>query len=452
MRTGRQVRVMAIVCVGALGLATAACGSDDDNGTATTAAPPAETGSDTTEPSADGDGGCGDVGDAGSINVFLIPSPSSTSIQSFVPAFEAETCIKVNVSETPYGEAHQKQLLAYQQGNGQFDVAQFDNTFLAAFGAAGAMSPLDDYLANSPAYDIDDFSQGQQDYGKYGGDTLGLTLSTEPMIQWYRTDLYDELGLAPATTWDEYYDNAAALADAGLADGTIMGFGPNVSWWWMTLVWSFGGALYDDDLNPTANTPEAVEATEYLKSLLEVAPNGAISANGDDVTFKFLSSDIGSMVQYSGYYGFVLDPEANSFPDAIGTAKMPLGAEDITHLAGWNVGIPADSANKDQGWQFLEYVLGKDNARAYLESGAAAIGRTSITTDAELVAEQPYLELLSIPDSSRIERYPQLRVWPEMDVAIVQAVTSILTGDTDVQAGLDRLNRDLTPILAAEQG
>ena len=50
---------------------------------------------------------------SGEINVFLIPSPSSTSIQSFIPDFEAETGIKVNVSETPYGEAHQKQLLSY---------------------------------------------------------------------------------------------------------------------------------------------------------------------------------------------------------------------------------------------------------------------------------------------------------------------------------------------------
>jgi multiple sugar transport system substrate-binding protein len=394
---------------------------------------------------------CGETGDAGEIDVFLIPSPSSTAIQSFIPAFEEATCIAVNFSETPYGEAHQKQLLAYQQGDGQYDVAQFDNTFLAAFGAAGAMSPLDDYLAASAEYDIDDFSPGQQDYGKYDGETLGLTLSTEPMIQWYRTDLYDELGLEPATTWDEYLANAKALKDAG-HDGVLMGFGPNVSWWWMTLVWSFGGELYDDQLHPTVDSPEAVEATKYLQSLLEYAPDGAISANGDDVMFKFLGQDIGSIIQYSGYYGFTKDPSVTDFGDAIGTAKMPLGAVDITHLAGWNIGIPADSEDKDNAWKFLEFVLGKSNAEAYLNSGAAAIGRKSITENPDLVAENPYLELLTIPESSRIERYPQLKVWPEMDVAIVQAITGILSGQSGVEDGLAQLNEDLTPILAAENG
>ena len=449
----------------------ASCGSDDASSSASTEAgtePPSSTeapattdaGAATTEPGAAtstpgtdaAPEDCGETGDAGEISVFLIPSPSSTAIQSFIPAFEEATCIAVNFSETPYGEAHQKQLLAYEQADGQYDVAQFDNTFLAPFGAAGAMAPLDDYLANSAGYDIADFSEGQQDYGKYDGDTLGLTLSTEPMIQWYRTDIYDELGLEPATTWDEYIANAKAVVDAGKGDGAMMAFGPGASWWYMTLLWSFGGQLYDDDLTPTVNTPESVTAVEYMQQIFDVAPEGAISATGDDVMFKFLSQDIGSIIQYSGYYGFTLSDEFTPYVGKIGTARMPLGEVDITHLAGWNIGIPADSENKDQAWQFLEFVLGKSNARAYLESGAAAIGRTSITTDEELLTEQPYLELLSIPSTSRIERYPQLKVWPEMDVAITATITAIMSGQVDVQAGLDQLNEDLTPILAAENG
>jgi len=226
--------------------------------------------------------------------VFLIPSPSSTAIQSFIPAFEKKTGIKVNFSETPYGEAHQKELLSYQQKAGAYDVAQFDNTYLAAFGAAKVMTPLDDYLSKSTEYDIADFSKGQQDYGKHKGATLGLTLSTEPMIQWYRTDIYDALGLKPATTWDEFYANAKAVEDAKKGDGAIIGFGAGMDWWWMTLVWSFGGHLYDDKLKPTVDTPEAKTATDYMNSLLPLAPKGAITASGDDVTAKFLAQDIGA--------------------------------------------------------------------------------------------------------------------------------------------------------------
>jgi ABC-type glycerol-3-phosphate transport system substrate-binding protein len=385
----------------------------------------------------------------GEINVFLIPSPSSTSIQSFIPEFEAQTGIKVNVSETPYGEAHQKQLLSYNQKAGAYDIAQFDNSFLAPFCQAKAMLPLDSYISGSSEYDISDFGQGQQDYGKCGGETLGLTLSTEPMIQWYRTDLYEKLGLTPATTWDEYYNNAKKLQGAGYG-GQIMGFGPNVSWWWMTLVWSFGGSLYDDNLNPTVNSKEAVAATEYLKKLLEVSPKGAITATGDDTTSKFLGEDIGAMLNYSGYYGMALDPAINKNAGKIGTAPMPKGSSDITHLAGWNIGVPADAKNPDAAWKFLEFVLGKTNSVKYLESGAAAIGRKSIISNSDLVAKNPYLPQLEIPSTSRIERYPQIAVWPEFEVAAIDAVTQVLTGKQKTQAALDALNEKLKPILAKE--
>ncbi|TIU95247.1 MAG: extracellular solute-binding protein [Mesorhizobium sp.] len=83
------------------------------------------------------------------LNLYLIPSPSSTAIQSFIPAFEEQTGIEVHVTEVPYSEAHQKLLLSVQLGQGQYDIAQFDNSFLAAFGGAGVMQPLDPRITTS---------------------------------------------------------------------------------------------------------------------------------------------------------------------------------------------------------------------------------------------------------------------------------------------------------------
>ena len=86
----------------------------------------------------------------------------------------------------------------------------------------------------------------------------------------------------------------------------------------------------------------------------------------------------------------------------------------------------------------------------YLESGAAAIGRQSIINNAELLVKNPYLPQLEIPSSSRIERYPQIAVWPEFEVAAIDAVTQVLTGKKKTQAALDALNEKLKPILAKE--
>lgn len=387
---------------------------------------------------------------SGAINVFLIPSPSATAIEKSIPAFEKATGIKVHYTETEYGTAHQKELLSIKAKQHAYDVVQFDNTFLASFAYAHALAPLDGYVKNSTAYDINDFSPSLQQYGVYRGATYGLVLSTEPFILWYRKDIFAKLGISVPTTWDEFKAASDKIKASGQAAGNIMGYGSATDWWWMQLVWSFGGQLYDSAYNPTVTTPEAVAATEYYKSLLHSSTDGALSTNGDDVTSIFTSKPVGEMIQYSGYAAGVFDPKTSNYADQIGTAPVPVGTVNATELAGWNIGIPADSNHKGNAWKFLEFVLGKAQAKTFLSYGAAAIGRKSITEDADLVAKNPYLKLLSLPATTKVFPYPHLVTWPEFDKACADSLSDIVAGKVGVQDGLNQLQAKLKTILAGE--
>jgi multiple sugar transport system substrate-binding protein len=384
------------------------------------------------------------------INVFLIPSPSADAIKAMTPGFTEATGIDVNFTEVEYGTAHQKALLSVQSKQGAYDVVQFDNTFLAAFAKAGALTDIGDWVANSAEYDISDIPTSLQNYGDFDGTKYGLMLSTEPFIQWYRGDIYDKLGLKPAATWDEYKANAEAIQASGDASGQMMGFGPNTTWWWMQLVWSFGGQLYDENYTPTVNTPEAAAATLYYKDLLQYSPQGALGATGDDATLQFVGSDIGQMVQYSGYAAGIYDPEASKNAANIRTAAVPSGDVNAVELAGWNIGIPSDSPNPECGWTFLEYMLGKTNATTLLENGAAAIGRISIIDDPGMQAKYPYLSLLNISQDAVVKTYPQIVVWPEFDKVASDNLAKILSGEVDIQAGLDAMQAALEPVMAKE--
>jgi len=384
------------------------------------------------------------------INVYLIPSPSADAIKKLAPAWTAKTGIKVNFTEVEYGTAHQKALLSIQTGKGEQDVVQFDNTFLAAFANAKALTQLDSYTSASKEYDMADFTPALQHYGDFGGKKFGLMLSTEPFIQWYRSDIYKSLNLKPAKTWDEYKANAEAIQKSGKAAGQLLGYGPNTTWWWMQMVWSFGGKLYDSKFNPTVDSAEAIAATKFYKDLLSSAPKGALGVNGDDVTTQFVSTDIGQILQYSGYASGVFDPKLSKNAKNIATASAPAGKVNAIELAGWNIGIPADSKNKTWAWNFLEYMLGKTNAPKFLNAGAAAIGRTSTTTNKALVAKNPYLALLSLPASATVYTYPSLVTWPEFDKVSSDGLASILSGKVSVEAGLKSLNKALKVVLAKE--
>jgi multiple sugar transport system substrate-binding protein len=384
---------------------------------------------------------------ADEITVFMIPSPTEDAIVSRIPDFEKETGIKVNVVDAPYDDAHQKMLLSFQSQKGSYDVVQFDNPYLAPFASQNVLAGLDDYISSSSSYDINDFVPALQDYGKYDGVTYGLDLSTEPFLLWYRTDIYDQLGLSVPTTWDEYLANAKAIEESGLASGQVIANASSVnSWWWLQLLWSFGGDLTNASGEVTVDSPEAIAATNYMKELLAVSPQSALTATGDDITTLFTTQEVGQMINYSGYYPVISDPEGSPNADKIATAVIPVGQENITELTGWNIGIPADSKKKDAAWKFLDFMLNKENTPKLLDAGAAAIGRTSIVDNPEIVAKWPYVALLG-PAAESGRRLPALVDWAEISSKIGVSIQDILSGATTTEDGLGALQGELSSIL-----
>lgn len=382
-----------------------------------------------------------------SLTIFLTPSPTEDAIKKLLPDYEAETGVKVTVVDAPYDDAHQKQLLSFRSKQGAYDVVQFDNPFLAIYGEQGALVDLGERVRGSAKFGFDDFVPALQEYGVYDNQLIGLNLSSEPFLLWYRKDIYADLGLSVPTTWDQYYDNAKKIQDSGKADGQVLAFAnPVNSWWWLQFLWSFGGDLTDADGNPTVTGPEAVAATEYYKKLLEVSPKSAISGNGDDATSLFITQEVGQMITYSGYWPTMMDPEQSKHVDNIGYATIPKGNTDIVQLTGWNIGIPADSRKQEAAWHFLEWLVGKDGSKRLLEAGGAAIGRNSMAADAELVKQNPYLPLLP-EGATNGRRLPALVEWPEVSNQIGIRVADVMTGKAPTEASLNELNGDLARIL-----
>jgi len=382
-----------------------------------------------------------------SLTIFLTPSPTEDAIKKLLPEYEKETGITVTVVDAPYDDAHQKQLLSFKSKQGAYDIVQFDNPFLAIYGDQDALVDLTDKVKSSSTFGYDDFVPALQQYGVYNDKLIGLNLSTEPFLLWYRKDIYADLGLTVPKTWDEYYANAKKIQDSGKADGQVMAFAnPVNSWWWLQFLWSFGGDLTDANGAPNVTSPEAVAATEYYKKLLEVSPKSAISSNGDDATSLFITQDVGQMITYSGYWPTIMDPKQSKHVDDIGYAAIPSGKTDIVQLTGWNIGIPSDSKKQDAAWKLLDWLVGKQGSASLLKAGGAAIGRNSMAADTALVKDNPYLPLLPAAATNG-RRLPALVEWPEISNQIGIRVADVMTGKTDSQASLNELNTDLSRIL-----
>lgn len=385
---------------------------------------------------------------ADSITVVIVDGPSADAIRKLAPDFTAQTGIKVNLVQFDYDSAHQKMLLSIQGKAGAYDVIQFDQPFFGAFASGGALEPLDARVSASAAYDWNDIPDPIKQYGQLNGTTFGVDLSSEPYVIAYRTDLLERAGVAVPTTWDEY--KAAAAKIQALGNG-IFGHSTGVkpardAWFWIQTLWSYGGDLWDQDYHPTVTTEAAKTAAQLQKDLLKFAPESTVSNGGDATAELFGNSDIGLSIQYAGYYSTLTDPTKSKNADKTAFAPVPAGSTSATELQGWLMGIPSDSTKKDAAWQFIEWLLGKDNVAKFVEAGAPAPGRTSLLSDPALSQKYPIFPAI-LAGAQTGRTFSTIPEYPAIQDAIAARIGEILTDQKNVDDGLTALDQDMTKVL-----
>ncbi len=101
--------------------------------------------------------------------------------------------IAVQVEQLPWSAAHEKLLTAFA-GDATPDLAQMGNTWLPEFDAIGALQPLDDRLARTPAITADDYFAGIWATNRIGNRLLGLPWYVDTRLLFYRRDLLQRAG------------------------------------------------------------------------------------------------------------------------------------------------------------------------------------------------------------------------------------------------------------------
>ena len=393
-------------------------------------------------------GSPGDTG-AQSLTIALTSSPSADALESIAKDFQQETGITVNIVQLTYDQISTKVLLAAGQTKAAYDIVQFDSPMYPALVSGGALADLSSYVKNSTKYDYSDFSAQVQDYAMYGDKIMSIPLSTEPYVLWSNTDLMTKAGVKPADTLDDYVANAAAFSKIG-AYGSANAFGAQMSaYFWLQAVYMFGGTLTKPGTCESALDSPAVDAaTKYYFDLLPTTPAMAINGGDNEMASAFIQGDVGQVVTATGYYSIVADPQQSSIPNSFVMTLPPSGSDGRhTLMFGWLIGVTANSAVKDQAWQFLEYALGKDSMDKLISLGAPPPARTSLLNSPNAKQAIPYLDVL-VQSSAVGVHLPYTPVMSEI-ITEVSAEISAAASDGSGAAGfLPKARQSVTSILA----
>ena len=384
------------------------------------------------------------------INVFVTASPSSDALKAMGPGFTAKTGIKVNYITVPTGDVVTKLLLACQTKSSTNDVVQFDSQHVTALASAGCLDEVGLRAVVSAEYQDARIPAQLKAYGTYQGKRLGIPLSTEPYILWYRKDLYAKLGLKVPKTWTQYASNAKKCHEAGYYGSAIPYGAAAAAYRIGAMIHNYGGAFFDKNTyEPTFDSAKSTAAIKMAMDLVYTTPASVISGGGLVAVQAMQELDVCQMLNATGWYSTLGDAKQSpKVYDKLALADAPhMNGSKETFLFGWLVGINQYSDQKTNAWKFLEYSLGKTNVEAFLKAGAPPTGRVLFSSSQKAVLAQkaPYTAVMDAANKNAIPLYRVPEITEIMDV-VNRGLNAMATKQISFDAGIAKLNADVKAI------
>ncbi len=379
---------------GAIGSILAACGGDDDSAEPAPAEPaepapaepaepapsePAEPApSEPAEPAPAAPGGT-----AAEVAVEAAQQFSGTTLnvtwesglqaldpkEVFGPEWLELTGIEINTIELDNADLFTKGIAEHIAGSGAHDVLNISPAWTADFVLGDVIIPLDDLTAqyNVPA-DLEDYHPLYASMPFYAGQRYGYFDDGDSLILYYRLDIFEEMGLTPPTTWDEFQTTAQAITDAMAPDVYGAGFWRNPTfqhWSFLPAFQSMGGIPFDA-ANMTAgiNSEQGVEAVNLAVAQNEIAPPGVVDWDPVVCLNAWLEGSLAMMWwwpppgRWSAGYGSsetaleFLPP--STVVDKVGYAVMPGG--NGWHASGFNLAVAKNSPNQEAAYLLIQWI------------------------------------------------------------------------------------------------
>ena len=180
----------------------------------------------------------------------------------------------------------------------------------------------------------------------YDGKAYGFPFTALTMYAWYRSDLLADpkekegfkakygYDLGPAQDWKQYRDIAEWFTrpDQGLYGTALQGKRHEALWYeWLNFLYSYGGDMLEvksgSECGPViVNSPQAIAATEYYKSLMAFSPPDTLNYFWDDVMALMQQGKVAELIMWNdATYAVAVDENVSTVVGKMGFDLVPQG-------------------------------------------------------------------------------------------------------------------------------
>lgn len=392
--------------------------------------------------------------DGVTLNVSTFSTAWPQLIRQWLPEFEALTGARVQLDTPAFPVYNQRADLELSTRGAAYDVVNVTFIYTSRWINAGWLTPLDEFIANPnltpPQWGLQDFLPATlaAETGR-DGKLYGIPYVVEAMLAGAsRYDLVQQAGLAFPKTTDDLLKVLQAVNKKERVAGYVTD--NHYGWTFIPYLQAFGGNVFrapPDDLFPTLDTPEAVQAADYFARLIrDFGPNGGITYTADQ-TLQALKQGRVNVSDLSQTYLAQLGDARTS--RSLKTAHFgsmvsgPKGA--FPGMATHALGIPAGSKNKEAAWAFIQWALSKQMTTRALAAGYGSPTRRSDIDSQAFRSKQVIngvdLAQLSIDAIDRAGsggymKYRTVEFYPQVDQQLNKAIALIVSGQLNAKQAM----------------
>jgi multiple sugar transport system substrate-binding protein len=401
---------------------------------------------------------------SGSIRFLVFGDPPEiNAYRTLIRSFEeAEPDIDVQLIEASDREDLIARLSTSLAGGSPPDLFLMNYRFYGQFAAKGVLEPLEPYVGESEAFELEDFYPQAVDAFRWDGEVMCLPQNISSLVVYYNRDLFkrfkvpvprnrmqwaDFVNLASQMTRDKNGQRVVGadpdMPRPNTAPAETYGLGVEASIIRLApFVWSVGGELVDDEEKPTRFTLDSPEAKHAmgeffrLRTLHGVVPTDEEIESEDDES-RFANGRLAMLL--SSRRSVPTFREAARFDWDIVSLPVFVKPAGILHSDAYCMTKASDS--KDAAWRFVEYALGPEGAPVVARTGRTVPSLRSVAeSDAFLdPSQKPANSRVFLDGLEHIRRVPTISTWPEIE----DASAGILENGMYLGRPVDSLLREL---------
>lgn len=313
------------------------------------------------------------------LNVWTWDSVQADGVQAAIDAYEEQNPnVTVNYELIPSQGGNADFMLKLEAGIEADTAADIFwlNIVYTDFAEAGALEPLDEYIANDD-FDLSAYSPFVTEIYNFEGQQYGIPKDMDAWFIIYNKSVFDEAGVeypADDWTWEDFLEVGGQLKESMDEGQFPLYFNTSASYGLNALTRQQGSTYIieeeDGTLTPNFDSEEFRTALNQLLELQEKELSPHLINNAD---YDYLSSLISGNLAVAAVPSWEISAIATSGLEdgSFGAVAFPSNnGSSSTDTNGLAYVMNAASENKEAAWDLMKFLTSDEGARLHAENGA----------------------------------------------------------------------------------